>query len=95
MRAKTAVRPITYMKNHAADLIREVNETRSSVVVTQNGEARAVLMDIETFEQWRDSAAMMKIMSTSEADIAAGRVMPSSSVFEDARTMLKDLEGND
>ena len=94
MKGKTAVRPVTYMKNHAAELLREVNETRGPVVVTQNGEARAVLMDVESFEQWRDSVAMMKIVSMSNADIAAGRVSENETVFADARAMLEGLDGD-
>lgn len=95
MTSKTAVRPVTYMKNHAAELIREVNETRGSVVVTQNGEAKAVLMDVESFEQWRDSVAMMKIVSMSNADISAGRLSDSEAVFADARAMLEGVHGDD
>ncbi len=60
------VKPITYMKTHAAELVEHVNEKRSPVVITQNGEPRAVVIDVETYEQTQDALALLKLISQSE-----------------------------
>ncbi len=85
----TDVRPITYLKNNAADLIREVAEDHRAVTITQNGEARVVVMDVEQYEKWRAALAMLRIVAQSEADAAAGRLVPQDEVFKRARAALK------
>jgi prevent-host-death family protein len=62
------IKPITYMKTHAAELIRDVNETRSPIVITQNGEARAVVLDAASYDQMRDALILLKILSQSDAE---------------------------
>jgi prevent-host-death family protein len=66
------IKPITYMKTHAAELVKGVNETRSPVVITQNGEARAVVMDAASYEQMRDALILLKILSQSDAEYRKG-----------------------
>jgi prevent-host-death family protein len=92
MAVKTSIKPITYLKNHAAELIQEVSEHHRSVVVTQNGVAKAVLMDVETFDAWQDSVAMLKLVSLSEEDIREGRVHDQADVFADAHELLDELD---
>ena len=60
------VKPITYMKTHAAELVRTVNEQRSPVVITENGEARAVVMDAGSYERMQDALVLLKILSQSD-----------------------------
>ena len=60
------VKPITYMKNHAAELLEKVNERRSPVVITQNGEPRAVVMDVATYERMEETLALLKLIAQSE-----------------------------
>ncbi len=60
------IKPITYMKTHAAELVDSVNEKRSPVVITQNGEPRAVVMDIESYQQTQDALILLKLISQSE-----------------------------
>jgi prevent-host-death family protein len=66
------IKPITYMKTHAAELIRDVNETRSPIVITQNGEARAVVLDAASYDQMRDALILLKILSQSDAEYQKG-----------------------
>lgn len=84
------IKPITYLKNHAAELVRDVGEDRRPVIITQNGEARAVVMDVATYSEWRDSMAMLRILSNSEANRAAGQTISQSEAFARARAVLRD-----
>lgn len=92
MALKTTVKPITYLKNHAAELLQEVSESHRSVVVTQNGVAKAVLMDVETYDAWKDSVSMLKLVMLSEEDIREGRVHDQAGVFADAHALLDELD---
>lgn len=66
------VKPITYMKAHSAELVRAVNESRSPIVITQNGQARAVVMDAASYEQLQDALILLKILSQSDAEYRKG-----------------------
>jgi len=71
MRASN-VKPITYMKTHSAELVNSVNENRSPVVITQNGQARAVVMDAASYEEMQDALVLLKILSHSDAEYRKG-----------------------
>lgn len=85
MSLKDDVRPITELKSRTAQLLRDVERDRRPMVITQNGRARAVLMDIETWERMRESIAMLRIVARAEADFEAGRVSSTDEVFASAR----------
>lgn len=82
MSFKQSVKPITYLKNHTADLVRVVSEEGRSVMITQNGEAKVVVMDVETYGRWRDAMALLKLVTQGEADVAAGRVVPQEEALK-------------
>jgi len=63
MRLSGRVKPISHLKAHAAELIREVQERQEPLVITQNGEATAVLIDVTTFDQIQETVALLKILS--------------------------------
>jgi prevent-host-death family protein len=58
---KTSIKPITYMKTHAADILAAVSETREAIVITHNGEGKMVIQDIDTYESNRQTIAMLKL----------------------------------
>ncbi len=89
MSRRADVKPITYLKNRTADLVREVSEGGHAVTITQNGEARAVLMDVVTYDRWRSSLALLKLLAQGEADVAAGRVVKQSDVFRRGRNAIR------
>ena len=59
MEHKRDIRPITYLKNNTADLIREVSDNGRTVLITQNGEAKAVVMDVALYDRWKAALAML------------------------------------
>ncbi len=91
MSIKSEVRPITYLKSRAADLLNQVNETHRHVIITQNGEPKAILQDIESFEEMRSTLVMLKMLHHSEEAIRSGDVADNKEVFEDLENRLKDL----
>ena len=85
MPLKDDIRPITELKSRTAQLVAEVERERRPLVITQNGRARAVLMDVESWEQLHESIAMLRIVAHAEADFEAGRVFSTDEVFSAAR----------
>ncbi len=75
------IQPVTYLKSHAANLLQQVNDTHRPLIITQNGVARGVLQDPESFESTKNALAMLKLMVQGEADIRAGRVADQNEVF--------------
>ncbi|GHT99533.1 antitoxin [Spirochaetia bacterium] len=67
------IRPIFYVKAHTADIMRQVEEKNNPVVITQNGEARAVLMNVGYYQNIMDAINLLKIVSIGENDIKNGR----------------------
>ena len=92
MQLKDHVKPITYVKAHAAELLDQVAETRQPLIVTQKGEARAVLLDVETYDSWRRALAMLKLVAHAEADIAEGRLYTTDEVFDDVEQAIAEVE---
>ena len=88
MKLGHAIRPITYLKHRTADLVREVAGSHRPVVITQHGTARVVVMDVETFDRWRESLALLKLVAQGEADVAAGRVVPQAEAFRRAEAAI-------
>jgi prevent-host-death family protein len=90
MNASEDIRPVTYLKSRAADLLKQINETHRPIIITQNGEAKAVLQDPASYEAMRKAIGILKLISLGEEDIRAGRTKPQDEVFRTAATLLKD-----
>jgi prevent-host-death family protein len=82
------VKPISYVKTNAAEMMNYVNERRNPIIITQNGEARAVLMDINTYQDNEDAFALMGILKIAEKDIENGNVKDSEEVFKELRKKI-------
>ena len=89
MRTDLDVKPVTYMKTRAAELLRTVGETRRPVVITQSGEPRGVLMDVASYEELRRATLMLRLLAEGEADVRAKRTAPQAEVFASLRARLK------
>ena len=88
MSLETDIRPVTYLKTKAADLLKQVNETRRHVVITQNGEPKAVLQDPASFEETRRAWTLLKLLHQSEEDIKQGRTISHEEVFRELNDRL-------
>jgi len=90
MNISTDIKSVTYLKSRAADLLKQVNETRRPVVITQNGEPRGVLQDPKSYENMRNAIGILKLLSQGEEDIKNGRSKSQKSVFENIEKSLTD-----
>jgi prevent-host-death family protein len=86
MRDSIQVKPISYLKANAAALLTHIAEQRQPMVITQNGEARAVLQDVASFEETQEVLALLKILALGNQDAAAGKVKPAGDVVARLRT---------
>ena len=82
------VKPITYLKARTADLVREVTEAGRTVTITQNGEAKVVVMDVDTFDRWRSALALLKLIAQAEADVQGERTVKQVEAFRRAEQVL-------
>ncbi|HTS51297.1 MAG TPA: type II toxin-antitoxin system Phd/YefM family antitoxin [Bryobacteraceae bacterium] len=89
MRA-SAVKPITYMKTHSAELVAEVNKKRSPVVITQNGSPRAVVMDVDSYEKLQDALILLKLIAQSEEELRNGKWLSQAQMERELRKRLGD-----
>ena len=80
MRYSSQIKPISYLKANAAEVLKHLAERREPIVITQNGEAKAVLQDVASFEEMQETLALLKIIALGNQDIAAGRVKIAADV---------------
>jgi prevent-host-death family protein len=88
MKYSTRVRSISYVKANAAELIRELGETRDPLIITQNGEAKAVMQDMATYEATQETLALLKILALGQRQVEQGRVVPAAEAFRRARERI-------
>ena len=90
MKLSTQIKPISYLKAHAAEIVRNMSEQREPLVITQNGEAKVVLQDIESYEQSQETMALLKILTLGNRQIEAGKLEPAASVIQRLRQHRSD-----
>ena len=88
MRIELDVKPVTYMKTRAAELLRFVDETRRPVLITQSGEPKGVLMDVASYEELRRATLLLRLLAEGESDVRAGRTERHDEVFSALRAKL-------
>lgn len=76
MRYSTQIKPISYLKANAAEVLQELTDQRQPMVITQNGEAKAVIQDVASYEQTQETLALLKILALGNQQVAQGRVKP-------------------
>lgn len=79
------IRPISYFKANAAEIMQELSEVGEPMIITQNGEAKAVVQDIVSYEQTQETLALLKILALANKNIEQGRYRPAKDVFADLR----------
>jgi prevent-host-death family protein len=87
MNLRQDIKPITYLKNRTADVVQQVSEGRT-MVITQNGEARMVVMGVEEYDRMQNALALLKIIQLSEGDVRNGRTVPQEEVFQRIEAVL-------
>lgn len=88
MKLSSQIKPISYLKGHTAEIVKQLTESREPLVITQNGEAKLVVMDVQSFEEQEATLAMLKLLALGNREIEAGQ-------FRDAEQVFADLERDD
>ena len=89
MNLKTNIRPISYIKTHAAEMLKQINDTQNPIVITQNGEAKGVLLDTQSYQEMVDAIGMLKLISQSEHAIESEQVISHEAAITAARQAAK------
>ena len=76
----TNIKPISYLKANAAEVLKNLTEQREPFLITQNGEARAVMQDIASYESTQETLALLKILALGNREIEEGQVKPIADV---------------
>jgi len=82
MQLSQTIKPISYLKTKTANVINSVNENRQPIIITQNGEAKAIIQDIKSYESLQNSLILLKLIIQSEEDIQNGDVISQDEIFE-------------
>jgi prevent-host-death family protein len=92
MKLSQTVKPISYLKNRTAEAVRSATENRRPLVITQHGEAKAVLQGIRDYEQTQETLALLKMLAQSAASRRAGRQKPVRKAFSDIRRRVREKD---
>ena len=85
MKYSESIKPISYLKTHASEVIRDVSNNQKTLVITHNGEAKVVLQDVKVYEKTQESIALLKMLALSGKEIKLGKYKP-------LQTSLKNVQ---
>jgi prevent-host-death family protein len=86
MRYSKQIKPISYLKANAAEVLQELEENRKPMIITQNGEAKAVIQDVSSYEETQETLALLKILALGRQQVDRGEVTPVGEVVKRLRT---------
>jgi prevent-host-death family protein len=86
MRYSRQIKPISYLKANAAEVLQELEDQRKPLIITQNGEAKAVLQDVASYEETQETLALLKILALGSQQVERGEVAPLSEVAKRLRS---------
>jgi len=92
MKYSEAVKPISYLKTHASEVVRDVAENRKTLIITHNGEAKVILQDVKVYEKTQESIALLKILALSGREIKKGNYATFDKSFEKVRNRINDFK---
>lgn len=90
MKLSESIKPISQVKARMSEIVEDITKTHKKVIITHNGEARAVLQDIESYEEMQDSLAMLKILAISAKSMLEGKAMPLKESYREVRHRVKE-----
>ena len=90
MRYSVRIKSISYLKANAAEVLQELAAQRQPLVITQNGEAKAVIQDVASYEETQETLAFLKILALGNQQVAQGRVKPLAEVVKKLRNQVAE-----
>ncbi len=88
MQITNDIKPVTYLKSRAADVLKQINETHRPMIITQNGEAKAVIQDPQSYEDMKNAIGLLKLLSFAEEDIRTDNLLDEEEVFASVDALL-------
>ena len=82
MNIKEDIKPISYVKSHAAEILKQINDNHRPIIVTQNGEAKGVFVDTDSYQKMKDTINLMKLIILAEKEIDNNKVVDHDEVFK-------------
>ena len=89
MKISSDIKPVSYLKTHTADILKKINQTHRPIIITQNGEPRAVLQDPESYDNMLKAIGLLKLISQGEDDIKKRKMKPQARVFNNVERLLE------
>ncbi len=89
MKLSSQIKPISYLKAHAAEIVRNLAERREPMVITQNGEAKVVIQDIQSYERTQQTMALLKILALGMRQVEEGKVLPAENAIQRLRKRIE------
>lgn len=89
MKLSSQIKPISYLKAHAAEIVRSLGEQGGPLIITQNGEAKVVIQDIASYEQTQETMALLKILALGTRQVEEDKVRPAADVIRGLREQSK------
>jgi len=93
MNIKDDIKPVSYVKSHIAEIIKNINDNHRPIIITQNGEAKGVFIDTESYQNMRNTISLMKLVMEAEKDIESGNVISQEEVFSSIEKKLEMSDG--
>lgn len=90
MRYSAQIKPISYLKANAAEVLQVLEEQRKPMIITQNGEAKAVIQDVTTYEETQETLALLKILALGSQQVERGEITPIEKVADRFRSEAID-----
>ncbi len=94
MKFSESIKPISYLKTHASEVVRDVSENRKTLVITHNGEAKVILQDVKVYEKTQESLALLKILALSGKEIKKGKFRSVDESFNNLNERIDDFKKN-
>jgi len=82
------IRPVSYLKSKSAEVLQQLNDTHRPIIITQNGEPKAVLQDPESYENMRNAIGLLKLLSLAEEEVRQGKTIAQEQVFQNIERLL-------
>lgn len=92
MKFSTQIKPISYLKSHAAEIVKTLTDSREPMLITQNGEAKLVVMDVRSYEEHEETLALLKLLALGNREIEHGQFRPAHAVFAELDQAELDQE---
>lgn len=92
MKFSESIKPISYLKTHASEVIRDVAENQKTLLITHNGEAKVILQDVKLYEKTQESIALLKILALSGKEIKQGKYNPVNKSLKNVKKRIADFK---